>query len=302
MTSPPGGGRSTFPKRASSGPAKRSDARIRSLSARSTLPEETPEASIVTVFSSSQQTSAPSGTPVDPADPAEAQARLEAGAGLQRSRRLREAILDLHEAVRLDPQDATGYNNLGKDKEARQGVDRAVGLGTDRSSLEGTQVQFSSRQSVAPVNEAGPPEALASFQAGAALHQEGRFEEAIADYDEAIRLNPQFAMAYANRGAAYSGLGQHERAIQDYDEAIRLDTEDASAYYNRGNDYGDLGQDERAIQEYDEAIRLDPQYALAYNNRGLSYGILGQTPQAIQDYDEAIRLNPQYAAAYVNRS
>ena len=72
-------------------------------------------------------------------------------------------------------------------------------------------------------NQADPAEALASFEAGVALHQEGRLEEAIAAYDEAIRLDPQDAAAYNNRGNAYGDLGQPEKAIQDLDEAIRLD-------------------------------------------------------------------------------
>ena len=49
-------------------------------------------------------------------------------------------------------------------------------------------------------------------------------QEAIQDYDEAIRLNPQFALAYFNRGLAYQELDQHLLATRDYDEAIRLDT------------------------------------------------------------------------------
>jgi len=56
------------------------------------------------------------------------------------------------------------------------------------------------------------------------LHQRGRLEETIARYGEAIRLDPQTASAYVNRGNAYSDLGRYQRAIQDFDQAIRLNS------------------------------------------------------------------------------
>ncbi len=129
----------------------------------------------------------------------------------------------------------------------------------------------------------------------------GQYERAIQDYDEAIRIDPQYAEDYNNRGVAYNHLGLSERAIQDFDEAIRLDPKDAIPYYNRGNAYLNLGQYERAIQDFDEAILLDPQYEDAYYNRGVAYAILGQYERAIQDFDEAIRLDPLDADTYYLR-
>lgn len=69
---------------------------------------------------------------------------------------------------------------------------------------------------------------------GNAYNDEGRYDRAIQDFDEAIRLNPQYAEAFNNRGGAYLGKGQYDRAIQDYDQAIRLNPQIAQAFYNRG--------------------------------------------------------------------
>ena len=138
--------------------------------------------------------------------------------------------------------------------------------------------------------------------AGNDFAMQGRFEEAIAEYDQAVSLDPQLAMAYGNRGAAYNDLGQHERAIQDHTEAIRLDPQNALTYDNRGVAYGKLGQFGRAVQDLDEAIRLDPTFAMAFNNRGIAYDNLDQIARAVEDYDEAIRLNPQLALAYLSRA
>jgi len=146
-----------------------------------------------------------------------------------------------------------------------------------------------------------PQFALAYNNRGFVYDQLGQHTEAIADYTEAIRLDPQFALAYNNRGAVYNALGQHTEAIADYTEAIRLDPQLMLAYNNRGSAYDSLGQYAEAVADCTEAIRLDPQYARAYNNRGSAYNALGQHAEAVADCTEAIRLDPQLAAAYNNR-
>ena len=69
----------------------------------------------------------------------------------------------------------------------------------------------------------GVSEAEKHVTIGFELRQEGRFDESVAEFDEAIRLDPQHAGAYMGRGFSHADLGQFQRAIQDYDEAIRLD-------------------------------------------------------------------------------
>ena len=140
------------------------------------------------------------------------------------------------------------------------------------------------------------------YEAGLKLESEGKLREAIAEYDEAIRLEPYFAPAYNNRGIAYARLGQIERAVLDYDEAIRLNPYYALAYSNRGNAYISLGQFELAVQDLDEAIRLEPNFAKTYNNRGTAYNRLGQHQRAIQDFNEAISLDPENAQSYAVRA
>src|SRR5580692_825115 len=101
-------------------------------------------------------------------------------------------------------------------------------------------------------------------------------------------LNPKDAAAsYSNRGNAYQRKGNLDRAIADYNQAITLDPKNAEAYYSRGYAYrakGDTGRaiayvkrgiadtekgdNDRAIADYNQAIALDPKYSAAYNNRG----------------------------------
>jgi tetratricopeptide (TPR) repeat protein len=104
------------------------------------------------------------------------------------------------------------------------------------------------------------------------------------------------AVAYYNRGLTYFDMDQTDRAIADFDEALRLDPGLAAAYNGRGAVYNYEGQYDRAIADFDEALGLAPGYGWAYGNRCLAYGHKGQYDRAIGDYDEALRLYPPGAA------
>jgi tetratricopeptide (TPR) repeat protein len=126
------------------------------------------------------------------------------------------------------------------------------------------------------------------------------YNGAIADYDQAIRLDPKYALAYNGRGAARRELGDNEGAITDYDQAIRLNPKDAVAYANR-EFVRKLGNNKKAIADYDQAIRLNPKDAVAYVGRGAARNELGDWDGAISDLTQAIRLDPKNALAYYYR-
>src|SRR5262249_52469024 len=130
---------------------------------------------------------------------------------------------------------------------------------------------------------------------GIAWHDKGDLDRAIADYSEAIRLNPKLATAYYNRGIAWRAKGDLDRAIADYSEAIRLDPKLAAAYNNRGNAWSDKGDLDGAIADYSEAIRLNPKYTIAYRNRGLANLYAGTPPKALADLAQAHGLDPKNA-------
>ena len=84
----------------------------------------------------------------------------------------------------------------------------------------------------------------------------GRHDDALADFDQAIRLKPDFAKAYNNRGIAKDTLGRHDDALADFDQAIRLRPDFAEAYYNRGITKGRSGDNDKARAEFETALRL----------------------------------------------
>src|SRR3954447_21019723 len=108
------------------------------------------------------------------------------------------------------------------------------------------------------------------------------------------------SLAHHNRGLAYAKRGGLENAIADFDEAIRLNPQSARPYNDRGFTYARQGNFDRAIADYSEAIRLDPRYVLALRNRGFAYYVEREYDRAISDYNVAIQLDPKDIAAYTD--
>jgi tetratricopeptide (TPR) repeat protein len=131
---------------------------------------------------------------------------------------------------------------------------------------------------------------------GAAYRSQGELNLAIADYNQAIKINPKFALAYHNRGVAYDYKGDPDRAIQDFDQAIKL-RPTALAHFNRGNAHLGKSQYDQAIDDYSQAIRLKPDFAAAFDNRCWARAVTGVLKLALADCNQAIRLAPPGNAA-----
>jgi len=124
---------------------------------------------------------------------------------------------------------------------------------------------------------------------------------ALADYTEALRLDPTSALAHYGRGLVWHGRKEYDRAIADLSEALLRSPKLAEAYNNRGLVWHDKRDYDRAVADFNEALRLNPESAWVYNNRGNSREAQNDPERALNDYSEALRLDPSYVKAYNNR-
>ena len=127
---------------------------------------------------------------------------------------------------------------------------------------------------------------------------------AIADYNKALCLEPNYTKAYIYRGQAKHELRQYIDAISDYDIAIHLNSDDAEAYFCRAKAKVFLRGDQyaAAIADYDKAIYLKPDYVAAYVCRAHAHEMCRQYEAAISDYDVILRSYPKSTLFYLKRA
>jgi tetratricopeptide (TPR) repeat protein len=119
------------------------------------------------------------------------------------------------------------------------------------------------------------------------------YQGAIADYNRAISLDPNYANAYYNRGIAKIRMGASNSAIEDFKHALKIDPDNADAYSNIGNVL--IGtNDSEALKYLNRAIQIEPNNANAYANRGMARFNLQDYVGAIADYDRSIALDPNH--------
>lgn len=145
-----------------------------------------------------------------------------------------------------------------------------------------------------------PRTSLAHNNLGMVLAGQGKVEEAVAHYREALNIRPDNEEAHNNLGVALSGQGRAAEAIVHYREALRLKPDAAETYNNLGLALAGQGQADEAIAQYREALRFDPDMAVAHDNLGNA--LLGQdrAEEAAAQYREALRLRPDYLEAHYN--
>lgn len=144
-------------------------------------------------------------------------------------------------------------------------------------------------------------QARVHFGNGVRLGIEKEFQQAVAEFDKAIELNPLYAEAFLYKGIARIELGDFEKAIRDFTITIELDPAFSDqAHYFRG--LARYYKDElvEAIDDFTVAIRMNPDY-VAFYQRGKANLKLREFRRSINDFEIAIRLNPDFYEAYLYR-
>jgi tetratricopeptide (TPR) repeat protein len=148
----------------------------------------------------------------------------------------------------------------------------------------------------APV-EAEVSDAQAATRRGQALARSGKTEEARAEFDHAVALDPYNAQALYSRGLLHQSDQQHQLAIDDFTAANGLTPQRSEPLLARAVSYLALDKIKEAATDLDEAAQADPQNAQIWTTRGLAYERLGDKAKAAGSYSRAINLRPRDEAA-----
>lgn len=167
---------------------------------------------------------------------------------------------------------------------------RAEGNQTEADELFGPLIEKARKEISA---KSGDPARL-HLELGDLLTSDRKWGEALAIYDEAIRLNPDSDEAWDGRGNCCLCMNDFTNMAKDYSEAIKLKPYVQWYWQERAYAYQSLGQYKKAISDHTKSIELNEQDAGQRVRRGQAYEALGEFSEAEADYSRAIEINPSY--------
>lgn len=135
---------------------------------------------------------------------------------------------------------------------------------------------------------------------GNVLADQGKLDEAIEHYETAIKIAPQFAEAHNNLAVSLMEKGQMDAAIHHFQQTLKLKPDDAEAYYNLANALTMQGKLEEAVEHYLQALQIFPHHAEFQYNLANVFSMQGKFNLAIDSYLEATRLKPDHLKAHNN--
>jgi tetratricopeptide (TPR) repeat protein len=145
-----------------------------------------------------------------------------------------------------------------------------------------------------------PDFAEAFNNVGDILLDKGDFDEAIAVYRRALAIKPDYAEAHYNLGDALSKKGDVDGAIAQFRMALAITPDAGAVHYNLGNAYLRKGMLDDAFAEYQKVLQTNPRFAEVYNNIANILVREGRSDEAVGQYETALKLKPNYPEARYN--
>lgn len=138
-----------------------------------------------------------------------------------------------------------------------------------------------------------PREAVKEYDAGVKADAQGKPDKALAHYEKAVRLAPDFYLARNNLGSKYLAKGDFTAAEKEFTRVIELSPNYTQAYLNLGNLYFLARRNDEALRSLEEGLRRDPNSAFAHCLRGAVLARAARFPEAEAALRRALELDPQ---------
>jgi tetratricopeptide (TPR) repeat protein len=207
---------------------------------------------------------------------------LKSGAGYLQKGEIVNALAEFDKTIAINPRNYTAYFLRGWAKFIQYDHQGAIGDLSQAIKLAPTAKNI---------------EKVYNLRAGSYFLLK-KYDQAFADYDKAISVNPNLVDPYVGRGNALLNKGLAEKALRDYDKAIGLDPKTTAAYIGRADVRFELNQLDLALNDLNKSLELQPDVASSYLKRGAVYGIQGKWSLAIADLSRAAELNSSSKSPY----
>ena len=138
------------------------------------------------------------------------------------------------------------------------------------------------------------------YNLGALAKDEGKLDEAVACYEQALQLKPDYADAHNSLGNVFKDQGKLDKALACYRQALQLKPEYAEAHNNLDNVLKDQGKLDEAVACYQRVLQINPDYTLGHYNLGVVWKEQGKLDEAVACYQRALQLKPDFAEAHNN--
>ncbi|HHT9127063.1 MAG TPA: tetratricopeptide repeat protein [Candidatus Brocadiia bacterium] len=133
------------------------------------------------------------------------------------------------------------------------------------------------------------------------FHQKNdEFEEAVEEYNQVIKLDPDNAEVHINLGVIYKDKGDLDKAVEEYEKALAIDPGLEVGHNNLGVVYFIKENYSEAIRHYQKAIEINPKNLESYTNLGIAYGIQKRYDEATRAFQTAISISPRHAETQYN--
>ncbi len=147
--------------------------------------------------------------------------------------------------------------------------------------------------------ESDPEIPEAHYTMGMVYKEQGRMNDALAEFHKAVAIDPSYADGYSGSGLVKLAQNNPGSAASDFKQAIRLNSGDYTAHYGLGESLRASGQTDAALKEFNTALYQFPNSWPVHLAMGKTYETQGNTVAAVREYQESIRIKPENSAAYL---